>query len=90
MYLRHLTPPTPATHTHTHTETEFLCVALAVLELTLYIFRDPPASASGVVGLKVCAATAQLSGNLFCKEIYHQNNGMGGERGRNKFQLEVI
>ena len=30
----------------------FLCVALAVLEL-----RNPPASASPVLGLKVCATT---------------------------------
>jgi hypothetical protein len=33
-------------------ETGFLCVALAVLEL-----RNPPASASRVLGLKACATT---------------------------------
>jgi hypothetical protein len=36
-------------------ETGFLCVALAVLKL-----RNPPASASQVLGLKACATTAQL------------------------------
>ena len=36
-------------------ETGFLCVALAVLEL-----RNPPASASRVLGLKVCNTTARL------------------------------
>lgn len=40
-------------------ETEFLCItALAVLELTLcqagLNLRGPPASASGILGLKVC------------------------------------
>jgi hypothetical protein len=35
-------------------ETGFLCVNLAVLEL-----RNPPASASQVLGLKACAITAQ-------------------------------
>jgi hypothetical protein len=35
-------------------ETGFLCIALAGLEL-----RNPPASASGVLGLKACATTAQ-------------------------------
>jgi hypothetical protein len=39
----------------------FLCVALAVLELTLYQadleLRNLPASASQVLGLKVCATT---------------------------------
>jgi hypothetical protein len=37
-------------------ETRFLCIALAGLEL-----RNPPASASQVLGLKACATTAQLS-----------------------------
>ena len=36
-------------------ETGFLCVALAVLKL-----RNPPASASRVLGLKVCNTTARL------------------------------
>ena len=54
-------------------QTGFLCVALAVLELvalavlelTLYVdqaileLRNPPASASQVLGLKVCTSTAQ-------------------------------
>jgi hypothetical protein len=35
-------------------KTGFLCVALAVLEL-----RNPPASASQVLGLKACATTAR-------------------------------
>ena len=47
-------------------ETEFLCVALEpVLELALVNqagleLRDPPASASSVLGLKEYATTAQL------------------------------
>lgn len=46
-------------------ETEFLCItALGVLELTLYQaglnLRGPPASASRILGLKVCAASAWL------------------------------
>jgi hypothetical protein len=36
-------------------QTVFLCVALAVLEL-----RNPPASASRVLGSKACATTARL------------------------------
>ena len=47
-------------------ETGFLCVALAILETgTSSIdqagleYRDPPASASQVLGLMVCATTAQ-------------------------------
>jgi hypothetical protein len=42
-------------------ETEFLCIALAVLELTHFVdqaglkLRNLPASASRVLGLKVCA-----------------------------------
>jgi hypothetical protein len=36
-------------------EAGFLCVALAVLKL-----RNPPASASQVLGLKACATTARL------------------------------
>ena len=36
-------------------DTGFLCIALAVLEL-----RNPPASASQVLGLKVCATIARL------------------------------
>jgi hypothetical protein len=44
--------------------TGFLCVALAVPELTLadqagLKLRNAPASASQVLGLKVCATTAQ-------------------------------
>jgi hypothetical protein len=47
-------------------ETGFLCIALAVLELTLVDqagleLRNPPASASRVLGLKVCATTTQLT-----------------------------
>jgi hypothetical protein len=44
----------------------FLCVALAVLELTHLVdqagleLRNPPVSASQVLGLKACAATAWL------------------------------
>jgi hypothetical protein len=43
-------------------ETGFLCVALAVLELTLYtkLARNPPASASQVLGLKMCTTTPGL------------------------------
>jgi hypothetical protein len=52
-------------------ETGFLCVALAVLELTVdqadFELRKPPASASQVLGLKVCATTARQDkiGNQF-------------------------
>jgi hypothetical protein len=41
-------------------ERGFLCVALAVLEL-----RNPPASASQMLGLKVCATTAWLTLIIF-------------------------
>ena len=48
-------------------ETVFLCVALAVLELWTHFVdqaglehRNPPASASQVLGLKACVTTAQL------------------------------
>jgi hypothetical protein len=46
-------------------ERRFLCVALAVLELTFVDqagleLRNPPASASQVLELKVCATTARL------------------------------
>jgi hypothetical protein len=46
-------------------ETGFLCVALAVLELTFVDqadlkLRNPPASASQVLGLKAYATTARL------------------------------
>jgi hypothetical protein len=40
----------------------FVCVALAVLEL-----RNPPASASQMLGLKACATTGQLEGPFFNK-----------------------
>jgi hypothetical protein len=42
-------------------ETGFICIALAVLELTHFVdqadleLRNPPASASQVLGLKACA-----------------------------------
>jgi hypothetical protein len=43
-------------------KTGFLCVALAILELTVdhtgLELRNPPASASQVLGLKACATTA--------------------------------
>jgi hypothetical protein len=48
-------------------EIGFLCAALAVLKLNsvdqagLETHRDPPASASQVVGSKACATTALLS-----------------------------
>jgi hypothetical protein len=46
-------------------ETGFLCVVLAVLELTVdqagLKFRNPLASASQVLGLKVCATNARLN-----------------------------
>jgi hypothetical protein len=42
-------------------ETGFLCIALSVLELTVdqagLELRNPPASASRVLGLKACATT---------------------------------
>jgi hypothetical protein len=45
-------------------KTGFLCIALAVLELTTHLvdqagleLRNPPASASRVLGLKACATT---------------------------------
>ena len=47
-------------------ETEFLCIALAVLELTHFVdqagleLRNPPASASQMLGLKVYATTPDL------------------------------
>jgi hypothetical protein len=46
-------------------ETGFLCIALAVLELTFVDqagleLRNPPASASRVLGLKACATTPGL------------------------------
>jgi hypothetical protein len=44
--------PTPILFFFWFFETGFLCVALAVLEL-----RNPPASASQVLGLKACATT---------------------------------
>jgi hypothetical protein len=40
-------------------KTGFLCIALAVLEL-----RNPPASASQVLGLKACTTTAWLTQGL--------------------------
>jgi hypothetical protein len=48
-------------------KTGFLCVALAVLELTFVDqagleLRNPPASASQVLGLKACATTARRPG----------------------------
>ena len=46
----------PYTYTFFFFETGFLCVALAVLEL-----RNPPASASRVLGLKACTTTPGLS-----------------------------
>jgi hypothetical protein len=47
-------------------ETGFLCIALAILKLTLVDqagpeLRNPPASASQVLGLKACATTARPS-----------------------------
>ena len=51
----------------------FLCVALAVLALTVdsgLKLRNPPASASQVLGLKVCATTAwPLSCLLRCQSL---------------------
>jgi hypothetical protein len=47
-------------------ETGFLCIALDILELTLqtrlalFELRNPPFSASQVLGSKVCATTARL------------------------------
>jgi hypothetical protein len=54
-------------------ETGFLCVALAVLEThcvdqTGLGLRNPPASASQVLGLKACTTTARQSGSLM-KEL---------------------
>jgi hypothetical protein len=49
-------------------DTGFLCVAQAVREL-----RNPPASASQVLGLKACATTAWLRGDfntLLINKIY--------------------
>jgi hypothetical protein len=47
-------------------ETGFLCIALAVLELTFVDqagleLRNPPASASRMLGLKACAATPSMN-----------------------------
>jgi hypothetical protein len=58
-------------------ETWFLCIALAVLELTLYTrlaseLRNPPASASRVLGLKACATTPgcfYLCIGVFCLHV---------------------
>jgi len=45
-----------------------LCVAPAVLELTMYnrlgLNRDPPASTSQVLGLKVCTSIVKLTSLL--------------------------
>ena len=54
-----------AAHSFFFSETGFLCVALAVLELTVdqagLELRNPSASASQVLGLKVCATTPGLA-----------------------------
>jgi hypothetical protein len=46
----------------------FLCIALAVLELSVdqagLELRNPPASASQVLGLKACTTTAWLTYNF--------------------------
>jgi hypothetical protein len=53
-------------------ETGFLCVALAVLEDSVdqasLELRNPPASASQVLGLKACATTAQQHGCFYFTE----------------------
>jgi hypothetical protein len=46
-------------------ETGFLCIALGVLKL-----RNPPASTSQVLGLKVCATTPGLSLIFKVKHVY--------------------
>jgi hypothetical protein len=53
----------PDPHPFFFVETGFLCVTLTVLELTFVDqaglkLRNPPPSASGVLGLKECATTA--------------------------------
>jgi hypothetical protein len=51
-------------------KTGLLCVALAVLELTLdqagFELRNPPAFASQVLGLKVCATTKKKLSDRKC------------------------
>ena len=60
-------------------ETGFLCVPLAVLELGLEL-RDPPASASQMLGLKVCATTAWLRTLVFNQEPFQkQQLGMNSQ-----------
>jgi hypothetical protein len=57
-------------------ETGFLCVALAVLELAHFVdqagleLRNPPASASQVLGLKACATTTWQGGHFFLLMIH--------------------
>jgi hypothetical protein len=54
-------------------EAGFLCVALAVLGNSLcrsgFKLRDPPGSASGVLGLKVCATTLLLDTILVMQSV---------------------
>jgi hypothetical protein len=54
-------------------ETGFLCVALAVLELSVdqagLKLRNPPASASQVLELKVCASIARQNSLFHPLEI---------------------
>jgi hypothetical protein len=51
-------------------EVGFLCIALAVLELTHFVdqaglkLRNPPASASKMLGLKACATTPGLQSGI--------------------------
>jgi hypothetical protein len=59
-------------------EKGFLCIALAVLELTFVDqaglkFRNSPASASQVLGLKACITTAWLSVAVLKGKIFWQS-----------------
>jgi hypothetical protein len=67
-------------------ETGFLCIALAVLELIFVDqagleLRNPPASASQVLGLKVCATTAQVKRFSLAREaVIRANSSRDGSK----------
>jgi hypothetical protein len=58
----------------------FFCVALTVLECKITELRDPPASASQVLGLKACATTDQLTINYLLLEVIYWGAGEMAQR----------
>ena len=66
--------------------TGFFCIALAVLELIFVDqagleLRNPPASASQVLGLKVCATTAQVKRFSLAREaVIRANSSRDGSK----------